>query len=160
MTTQIYLLRHGPAALRSAWAGNDADRPLTKDGRRKVKRIGQALAEEGLEPDLVITSPFARSLETATIIAKKLGRQDQTTGDETLAPGFAVTAFTDLLDRHPDAATIMIVGHEPDLSALTDELGVARIVLKKGGLVELEMDRRDPAATVLIRLEQPAHLLR
>lgn len=160
MTIRVYLLRHGPAGLRSAWEGTDEERPLTKDGRRKVKAIASALAAEGVEPDLILTSPFARAEQTAAILAKALDRRDLTLVEDALAPGLSTSVFTTLLDSHRDATAIMVVGHEPDLSRLTAEVAGARIVLQKGGLAELELDREKPTAAVLVRLEQPAHLLR
>jgi phosphohistidine phosphatase len=157
MTIRVYLLRHGPAGLRSAWKGPDAERPLTKNGRRKMKGIAAALAGEGMEPDLILTSPYARAEQTATLVAKALDRTDAVVVEEALAPGFTPGAFITLLEQHTDAATIMLVGHDPDLSTLTTKLSGARIVLQKGALVELELDR--PTEAVLVRLSQPVHML-
>jgi phosphohistidine phosphatase SixA len=159
VTIRVYLLRHGPAGLRSAWRGSDAERPLIKDGVRTVKQIGRALAAQGLEPDLILTSPYARSEQTAAIVAKALDRSDVMLIEKTLSPGFAIADFTALLESHADAGAIMLVGHEPDLSTLSALLCGARLALQKGGLIELELDRRHPNKAVLVRLEQPRHLI-
>jgi phosphohistidine phosphatase SixA len=54
----------------------------------------------------------------------------------------------------------MLVGHEPDLSGVAAALCGVQMALQKGGLVELELDRRNATQAVLIGLEQPSHLLR
>ena len=157
---RLYLLRHGPAGRRSAWRGDDADRPLTKAGLREVEQISRTLAAEGLVPDVVLTSPFVRSLQTAAMVAERLDRPDVVTVESSLAPGFGMADLEILLNRWPTAESIMLVGHEPDLSALSGALCGARIVLQKGGLVEIELDRRRATEAVLLRLEQPTHLVR
>lgn len=160
MTIRVYLLRHGPAGHRSTWSGDDAERPLTEAGTAKVAQIADALVADGLAPDLILTSPLARCQQTASIVAEALGRSDRLVLEGSLAPGFDAADLTALLDRYPDAPTILFVGHEPDLSEVCAELCGATVELRKGALVELELDRRHPTDAVLVRLEQPAHLLR
>jgi phosphohistidine phosphatase len=160
VTIRVYLLRHGPAGVRADWTADDADRPLTASGVRRVTSIAAALAAEGLAPDLILTSPFTRSEQTAAIVADELGRVDAVEVEQLLAPGFAVSDIEGLLHRHAGAKTVLLVGHEPDFSSVTAGLSGARIALQKGGLVEMELDRRRPTEAVLVRLEQPSHLLR
>lgn len=157
---RLYLLRHGPAGLKSAWEGDDVDRPLTAKGVRRIEQIAQALAVEELEPDLVLTSPFARADQTARIVAERLGNADVTFVDERLSPGFAIDQLCAILDDRPDAEALLLVGHEPDLSTLTEALCGARVALQKGGLIELELERPHVKEATLVRVEQPGHLLR
>ena len=63
---RVYLLRHAIAAPRDPERyPTDLDRPLTAEGRRRMKRaaVGMRAAELGI--DLVLTSPLARSRQTA-----------------------------------------------------------------------------------------------
>ena len=161
VTTCVYLLRHGPAGLRSAWSGDDADRPLTTDGAREMERIAAALAAQGLAPDLMLTSPLARARQTASILATALGQPDLTiVNSSLLAPSFCLADLQAILSDHHDATSVVLVGHEPALSGVTLALCGARIVLQKGALVEVDVNRDDLSKSVLVRLEQPAHLLR
>lgn len=160
-TLRLFLLRHGSAGLRSAWQGKDADRPLTDDGAKQVKRAARRLAEQGVVPDLIVTSPFERAAATARIVAKVLGVRDLVVTDPALAPGFGPAQLDELLRAHGDATALMLVGHEPDLSEVTESLCGGRIRLQKGGLVELEIDLHDETVrpAVLVRLAQPSHLV-
>src|SRR5258708_38558354 len=61
---EIYILRHGDAEPRSAEV-EEADRKLTSKGRRDVERVMHAAAGAKVRPDLALTSPYQRALETA-----------------------------------------------------------------------------------------------
>jgi len=155
----LYVLRHGPAGLRSTWKGDDADRPLSKNGERTVRRVARGLADRGVEPQLILTSPYARSAGTAEIAAKVIGRRDLVVRDARLAPGFTLPALHSILAEHPGAESAMLIGHEPDLSAVIAQLcGGARVVLKKAGFAQVDLSLAPVPAGVLVWLAQPEHL--
>jgi phosphohistidine phosphatase len=88
MTKILYLLRHG----KSDWGKGDipdAERPLTRRGRKAGTRIGKELARRGWIPDLVLCSTATRTRQTFDRLAKGL---------EKTAPGSTPTvAFEDVL---------------------------------------------------------------
>lgn len=55
---------------------NEKKWPLTQKGREQAETAAETLTNKGI--DLIIASPFARSLETAQIVAKKLGMDPAT----------------------------------------------------------------------------------
>lgn len=71
---QITLLRHGESVgnAEARWQGQ-ADFPLTETGRDQARALADRWKKEGLEFDLVISSPLTRARETAEIIARVLG---------------------------------------------------------------------------------------
>jgi phosphohistidine phosphatase len=112
---KIYVMRHGPAE-DFASSGSDADRALTSPGRERVRAVAKLLAAEDEAPRIIVSSPLVRALQTAEIVAAETSvDRVETTRD--LAPGGQAPAFVAALvrDRRKRA---MIVGHEPDLSAL------------------------------------------
>lgn len=130
----LYLLRHGQAGNRLDWDGPDSERPLTESGRDGMARIASAIAKLGLHVDAIVTSPYARSRQTADILAEHLHLRDRVVRDERLAPGFDAQALADLLEEMPDHKGLVLVGHEPDLTSIVEGLTGARAVLKKGGM--------------------------
>lgn len=65
----LFLIRHA----KSSWddpAQPDKDRPLNDRGRCDAPKIGERLAKRDLKPDLILSSPAVRALETAEIIAR------------------------------------------------------------------------------------------
>jgi len=69
----ITLLRHGESVgnAESRWQGQ-ADFPLTHTGRDQARALADRWVKESMVFDLVISSPLARSRETAEIIAGAL----------------------------------------------------------------------------------------
>ncbi|MBV8904023.1 MAG: histidine phosphatase family protein, partial [Acidobacteriia bacterium] len=69
---ELYLLRHGIAE--NGRPGlKDADRALTAEGKDKLKRVLVRARGAGVEPGVILSSPYRRALETAQIAAESLG---------------------------------------------------------------------------------------
>jgi len=125
----LYLLRHGDAE--PDQGGGDAARRLTKKGRRQADAAGRAMLRLGFEPDGCLTSPKVRALETAKLACRHLGIEPEVCRE--IADG-----YYDTLDLAAGRGNVMLVGHEPDMSAEVARLTGAKIGLKKCGLAVLE----------------------
>lgn len=137
---RVYFLRHGKAVSRAAWGSDDALRPLTPEGEEAMRREAAALKGLGLAPDLIVTSPLVRALRTAEIVAQGLGLEGEVVADERLAHGFDARALGKIVAAHPDAAQLMVVGHEPEFSATVASLiGGGDVVMKKGGIARVDL---------------------
>jgi len=142
---KLFILRHG-IAVEHGTPGyeHDSERPLTPEGRRKTRLIGRALAGLGVKPDVILTSPLVRAHQTADIVATVLRSKKRLQISRPLASGGdPKRLIAEINRRHGRADSIMLVGHEPDLSALASLLltGTADGVpleLKKGGVCVLE----------------------
>jgi len=146
---KLYFLRHGVAPDPQTWEGDDFVRPLTADGRKRMKREAKALAKLDLTLDLILTSPLVRAQQTAAIVAQRLNLQHRLVEDERLGPGFGAERLGAILREHSDAGALMLVGHEPSMSATIGEIvGGARIELKKGGLACVEVDSAASSCTL------------
>src|SRR5882762_6928889 len=68
----LYFCRHGQSQLNleRIYAGQ-TDTPLTDLGREQAKLAGDRA--DGIQPDLIVSSPLVRALETAQIIAGEIG---------------------------------------------------------------------------------------
>jgi phosphohistidine phosphatase len=156
MFRQLYFLRHGLAD-RSAFMGDDDRlRPLTAEGCRRLELQAQHLSRMDWQPDLILTSPLIRAEQTARIMADGLEWAAPCQVDNVLACGFGMADLEDLLARHPLARKLVLVGHEPDFSALISQLiGGADLVVKKGTLARVDLYQENPAAGDLIWLIPP-----
>src|SRR5215469_4808978 len=84
---ELCLMRHGIAVMRTGIAGlDDAKRPLTPDGRARMKAIARGLRAAGFVPSWIVTSPLVRAQQTAEIVAKVMGEAPLELCDA-LAPG-------------------------------------------------------------------------
>lgn len=117
----LILLRHA----KSDWADPelaDHDRPLAARGRDAAPRMGAWLKAHGPVPDLVLCSTATRARQTLALALEALGADPETRFDRGLylAGGAGVLAR---LRQAPDAAaTVMVVGHNPDLEQLSRRL--------------------------------------
>lgn len=160
----IVLLRHGPAGEREDWARTgrpDAERPLTPEGRRKVKAAARGLARLlGKAPDLVVTSPRARARQTAELVAAELG--SPLAESPLLLPHRTPKSLAAWMSGLQEE-TVVLVGHEPHLSRVASWLmtGLARPVLslKKGQALLLEAAKAEPGGARL-HWSAPPRLLR
>ncbi|MBA2634176.1 MAG: histidine phosphatase family protein [Chloroflexi bacterium] len=131
----LYFLRHGKAG--SPHPTDDDARRLTDRGRAALRAAAPLWRRLNLRPDVVISSPLPRALETAELFCEAVGGDPIT--DDGLRPGASWGQLARAMAAHPDARRVMFVGHEPDLSAAIVELtGAASVRMRKGGLACLE----------------------
>lgn len=144
---ELYLLRHGLAGDRETWSGPDSKRPLTDEGLKKTDRIAKGMAKMKLSFDVILSSPYERARQTADIVAKRCGAADLVEINEYLEPGGDQRLLVEELSKRFADKSVLLVGHEPDLSTLISVLicGSERafIGLKKGGLAKLDVN--DPS---------------
>ncbi len=67
----MLLVRHARAGDRSAWAGDDRERPVDERGRRRADELVELLTQWPLEA--IYTSPYLRCVETVQPIAAARG---------------------------------------------------------------------------------------
>ncbi len=135
--TTLYLLRHAHAGDPEAWSGPDELRPLSERGKRQVKRLARFLAEGPVRPDAIVTSPKVRAEQTARTVAKALDIPVRL--DQRLAGGFGMRSLAELLGSL-EARQPMLVGHDPDFSALLANLAGSRgVEMRKGALAAIDL---------------------
>ena len=136
---RLYFLRHGIADWPDWDPARDHERPLTKEGLRKMKEQAKALADLDLKIDAILSSPYARAYQTADIVAGKLGLEVKT--EPLLAPGFAYDKLAEIAKSFDDNQALLLVGHEPSFSMVIAELiGGGRVQLKKGALARVDVN--------------------
>jgi phosphohistidine phosphatase SixA len=133
---QLYFLRHGEADW-PGWTKPDDERPLTDFGRKEVRQVGKFLDRLKVKPDLVVSSPLPRALQTAEIAAEQL--KTKLRQDEALEPGFGISELSAVLKRHP-AKVLMLVGHEPDFSSVISALTGGFLKMSKAGVALIDID--------------------
>jgi phosphohistidine phosphatase len=132
---QLYFLRHGEADW-PGWTRPDDERPLTDYGKKEVRQVAKFLNRLKVKPNLIVTSPLPRALQTAEIAADQL--KTKLRQDETLAE-FGISELRTLLTRH-GSKILMLVGHEPDFTSVISALTGASLKLSKAGVALVDID--------------------
>jgi phosphohistidine phosphatase len=115
---RLIVMRHA----KSAWDDPDLpdhDRPLNDRGRRAAPVMGAWLADQGLVPDQVLTSSSRRTLETLAGLGLGAVPALVLPALYHAHPAKILAALCD----HGQGASVMLLGHNPGLSAF-----VARLV--------------------------------
>jgi len=136
----IWLLRHAEAED----GAPDAERKLTKKGRKQAKNAGKALRAMGVKPEACFTSPKVRAADTAKLVCEQLGVE------YALEPKLAGGPF-DAEALAAGLGDVVLVGHDPDFSMAVHDATGAQVRMKKGGLAGIEKGE-------LIVLLRPAEL--
>ena len=66
----LFFLRHGKAHPRGPNWQPDSRRPLTTEGEEQMFDVARGMRAFGLSFDLILASPFPRTLRTAEILAE------------------------------------------------------------------------------------------
>jgi phosphohistidine phosphatase len=136
---RLYFLRHGIADWPDWDPARDHERPLTKDGVKKMKEQARALADLDLKIDAILSSPYARAYQTADIVAGKLGLEVK--AEPLLAPGFNADKLAEIVQSFADDQALLLVGHEPNFSMVIAEITGGRVQMKKGTLARVDVNR-------------------
>ena len=133
---QLYFLRHGEADW-PGWTKPDDERPLTDFGKKEAGQVGKFLNRLKVKPDLIVTSPLPRALQTAEAAAEQL--KTKLRQDEALEPGFGMSELSAVLKRHR-SKVLMLVGHEPDFSSVISALTGGFVKMSKAGVALIDLD--------------------
>lgn len=112
---RIFLVRHGDAVPEED-AGSDRDRWLSLRGREAARILGRLLREARVEPDAIVCSPLPRAVQTAELLAQSLDYLTHIESWRCLEPSAQPRVAAGQLQGL--GTTLVIVGHEPSISAL------------------------------------------
>jgi phosphohistidine phosphatase SixA/8-oxo-dGTP pyrophosphatase MutT (NUDIX family) len=116
----LIVLRHAKAVARSAFEGEDLDRPLTSVGAAQAKALVPLLAAYGVRR--VVSSPAVRCTQTVEPYARSIGmflEIDDRLSEETRA-GQVQRSVEALLDRKKP---VVLCTHRPTLPWVFDAIG-------------------------------------
>ncbi len=136
---KLYLMRHGIANDPDGSSLEaDSQRTLTAKGRDKINKIARILKKLDIKPGLILSSPYVRAEQTATILIKEFNCKKDMKFSGLLAPtGKAEAIISEIVENYM-VAELLIVGHEPCLSLLISTLVAGHpdlaINIKKGGV--------------------------
>jgi len=117
----LLLLRHA----KSSWSNPslpDRERPLATRGVTDGPLMGKAMAERGIDPDLVLCSSARRTRDTLELVLPELRVEPKVVYADALYHA-SPEAMLDLLhDVQPGANRVMLVGHNPEIQAFALDL--------------------------------------
>ncbi len=110
----VYFLRHASAGERKL--KDDDKRPLDREGIEQCGYMGRLLSAMDVQPDLVLSSPLKRAMQTASLVANELGYEGKIQVEPALRPTSSFDSFREMLRHCGKLDAIIVVGHNPNLS--------------------------------------------
>lgn len=113
----VFLVRHAHA-VDETQALPDEARHLSDAGRRAARQLGLRLRWHDCTPTTIWTSPLARAVMTADLIATELEWQGPLECQPALAPDGSSRRVVEALAALDPTGVVVLVGHEPSLSGI------------------------------------------
>lgn len=119
---QVVLVRHA----KSVPYGYDDDfnRPLSDRGESEAALLSNQLRSEKIVPDMIVSSPAKRALETAGIFAENLAYpKNKIKHNEDIYHGITTHDFIEMLKKLPEEInSVFVFGHNPTIYYLANNL--------------------------------------
>ncbi len=141
MSRILYLVRHATAENPSAFQ-RDHDRELTPEGIIEAARMGRYLTNQNAKPACIVSSTAARALKTAQVMAEQFAIEpaDIEPVDSLFDGG--PRAYLAAVNSIPaDCASLMLVGHNPDISYFAEFLTHQAVAsMDKGEVIAVKFE--------------------
>ncbi|RCK74481.1 MAG: Phosphohistidine phosphatase SixA [Ignavibacteriae bacterium] len=152
---KIYLLRHGEAVERYE---SDRTRPLSDNGIKEIRKIGEFLKKGNVLIDKIYSSPLFRAYQSAMIIGKEINFNDDIVELDLLLPESKPDEVLSYLSQI-DYSSVLLVTHQPLIGSLVSILIFGRnytLRINKSTLVCIEVNKNfDPKNATLQFLVNP-----
>lgn len=122
---QVFLIRHAEA-VDETLVVRDPHRPLTAHGRAQARSLGDRLRWHDCLPTHVWSSPLVRAVQTAELVVANIHCDVPVDVVPALAPDANTRDVVSAVHALPVTAVVVLVGHEPSLSAIGARLVGAR----------------------------------
>jgi phosphohistidine phosphatase len=147
----LFLVRHAKSS-KDDPALPDKDRPLNDRGERDAPKMGERLAKREVKPDLILSSPAKRAFRTAQVIARKLNYKPQDIVlDERLYAAGADDLLNVIRELGSKPTTVMLFGHNPELTELAHRLSGTITHLPTSAVAEFSFDAKSWSTTGMDR---------
>jgi phosphohistidine phosphatase len=145
---RIYLMRHGLAIDRDdPKCPPEAERYLTAKGIERTRAVAAGLAEMGIRPAVLLSSPYVRAVQTGEIVCEALDIDPKNLhASDALKPEAKPARIAEELGRLT-AEEVICFGHAPhldDFIAYAVRATAPFTLLKKAGVACLEVQRFSP----------------
>lgn len=141
MVKKIYFIRHANAEELER-GGRDIDRPLSREGYRHAALVGQRLAQLNVKPDLFLTSPAVRTLQTSEIIADQIKFEStRVVVDDEVYEGSARVLLRIINGIDEKYNTVLLVAHNPGITFIAEYLTGGQIGnMEPAGMAEVAFE--------------------
>ncbi len=120
---RLILVRHAKTEPLTE-ASSDFERKLKPRGNKDAVLVANYLCKKNIRPDLIISSPAVRAIETARLFARLYDMKFEKVIEESYVyDGFTIQTLVDEVSRVAgDLNSVMVIGHNPDIAMAAIQL--------------------------------------
>jgi phosphohistidine phosphatase len=138
----LFLVRHAKST-RDDPALPDQQRPLDDRGRHDASKTGKHLTDRRVAPDLLVSSPALRALNTAQLIADEIGyKRKNIVVDERLYASNPDTLLAVICALDDSLDCVMLFGHNPEFTDLAHRLSETITDMPTCSVAEFRFDTK------------------
>ena len=127
MAKNLYLVRHAKAQQQSI-DNTDFSRELADRGLRDASLVGSYFKQQGFSVDMIISSPAARALATAELMAQQMEYKLQAIHTNEELYMASVRTFLQVVNQLKDEwNSVLITSHDPAVTYLGEYLSDAEV---------------------------------
>jgi phosphohistidine phosphatase len=120
----LSLFRHAKSS-RADPRLEDFERPLNERGEAAAPRMGAFMARHGLTPDLILCSPALRTRQTLDLVRPHLPGKPKVAYEDALYLATPSALLNRVRKAPAKASHVMVIGHDPGLHILAQELAAS-----------------------------------
>lgn len=140
----LFIIRHA----KSSWAelgARDFDRVLDLRGHNDAPRMAKILKSEGIQPDLIVSSPAMRAKTTASYFSKEFGIDAQHIDYQKDIYEAMESDILHIVHELPNVANVVLLfGHNPTLTYFTNRFNAEPIDnLPTCGIIRIDVSVDD-----------------
>jgi phosphohistidine phosphatase len=118
----------------------DYDRELSHEGIEDAKNMAKSLLKQNIHVDLIVSSPASRTKTTSEIFAEELNYTKSIMYNEVLYMAFVNELIETITYTFDTVDTMLLIGHNPSLTALAITLVEFKEKFQMGGIMEIQFD--------------------
>lgn len=161
---RLYILRHA----KSSWSDaslSDFDRPLNDRGLAAAPFMGELMAKRRWVPDIFLSSPAARAVQTARLVLDSSGFGSSLILDDRIYEASPQALKQIVAGLNDDLSSAILVGHNPGIEGLIKLMTGENGPMPTAALAVIDIDRQGWADTfkskaVLVETIKPKELMK
>ena len=134
----LIMLRHAKSSHEDG-SLKDIDRPLNERGIADAKLIGGLIRKKRIQPELILASAAERVRQTADLVLKAARLNVEVTFDKRIYEASDRVLFKIIREINDSSNAVMLIGHNPGLEDLLEELTGEAIRLPTAAVAVVEL---------------------
>lgn len=135
----LFIMRHAKSSWDEASLA-DFDRPLNDRGLRTAPFMGELMASKQIRPDLVLSSPAKRAMQTAMLFKESAALNCPVEFSEKIYEATPLTLVGVVSELSDEYSSVLIVGHNPGMEGFIRYLTGRIEPMPTAALAMIELD--------------------